>query len=129
MEGQSPSNTHERMTAVYGDSAPSCTMVFEWAHRFKDGQLNIKDSLRSGRSISAMDEKNIKVVENLVVEDRRITIQKIAEILGISSGSVRGILHDHLHMTKVCSTWVPHLLMPLQRHERVESCEELLAHL
>ena len=99
------------MTAVYDDSAPSRTMVFEWAHRFKNGQLNIKHSLRSGRSISATDEKNVKVVENLVVEDRRITIQKIAEILGISSGSVRGILHDHLHMTKVCSTWVPHLHM------------------
>ena len=31
-------------------------------------------------------------------------------------------------MTKVCLTWVPHLLTPLQRHERVEACEELLAH-
>ena len=30
-------------------------------------------------------------------------------------------------MTKVCSTWVSHLLTPLQRHERVEACEELLA--
>ena len=36
-------------------------------------------------------------------------------------------MHDHLHMTKVYSTWVPHLLTPLQRHERVEACEELLA--
>ena len=127
LEGQSPSNIHERMTAVYGDSAPSRTMVFEWARRFKDGQLNIEDSPRSGRPISATDEKNIKAIENLVVEDRRITIQEIAEILGISSGTVHGILHDHLHMTKVCSTWVPHLLTPLQRHERVEACEELLA--
>ena len=92
------------MTAVYGDSAPSCTMVFEWVHHFKNGQLNIKDSLRSGRSISATDEKNTKVVENLVVEECRITIQKIAEFLGISNSSVRGILHHHLHMTKVCST-------------------------
>ena len=30
-------------------------------------------------------------------------------------------------MTKVCSTWDPHLLTPLQRHERVEACEGLLA--
>ena len=40
---------------------------------------------------------------------------------------IHGILHDHLHMTKVCLTWAPHLLTPLQRHERVEACEELLA--
>ena len=128
LEGQSPSNIHERMTAVYGDSAPSRTMVFEWARRFKDGHLNIEDSPRSGRPISAIDEKNIKAIENLVVEDRRITIQEIAEILGISSGTVHEILHDHLHMTKVCSTWIPHLLASLQRHERVEACEEHLAH-
>ncbi|CAF3544865.1 unnamed protein product [Rotaria sp. Silwood1] len=127
LEGQSPSNIHERMTAIYGDSAPSRTMVFEWVPRFKNGQLNIEESPRSWRPISTTDEKTIKVVENLVIEDRRITIQEIAEILSISSGTVHGILHDHLHMTKVCSTWVPHSLTPLQRHERVEACEELLA--
>ncbi|CAF4844368.1 unnamed protein product [Rotaria sp. Silwood1] len=127
LEGQSPSNIHERMTAIYGDSAPSRTMVFEWVPRFKNGQLNIEESPRSWRPISTTDEKTIKVVENLVIEDRRITIQEIAEILSISSGTVHGILHDHLHMTKVCSTCVPHLLTPLQRHERVEACEELLA--
>ena len=37
LEGQSPPNIHERMTAVYGDSAPSRTMIFQWARRFKDG--------------------------------------------------------------------------------------------
>ena len=29
LESQSPSNIHERMTAVYGASAPSRTMVFK----------------------------------------------------------------------------------------------------
>ena len=82
------------MTAVYGDSAPSHIIVSEWARRFNNGQLNIEDSPRSGQPISAMDEKT---AENLVVEDRRITIQKIAEILGISSSTVQGILHDRLH--------------------------------
>ena len=71
-------------------------MLFEWARRFKHGQLNIDDSPRSSRPISAIDEKDIKPVENPVVEDCRITIQEIAEIRGI----VRGILHDHLHVTK-----------------------------
>ena len=126
LEGQLPSNIHERMTAVYGSSAPSHTILFEWARRFKNEQLNIEDT-PSGRPISVTDEKNIKAVGNLVVEDRRITIQGIAEILDISSGTVYGILHDHLHMTIVCLTWAPHLLTPLQRYERVEACEELLA--
>ena len=48
LEAQSPSNIHERMTAVYGDSAPSRTMIFEWARHFKNRQLNIEDSPSSG---------------------------------------------------------------------------------
>ena len=114
------------MTAVYGDSGSSRTMLFEWARPFKNGKLKIEDRPRSGPPISATNDKNIKAVEKLVVEDRQITIQEIAEILGISSSTVHGILDDHLHMTKVYSAWIPRLLTPLQRHERVEASEELL---
>ena len=57
LEGQSPSNIHQRMTAVYGDNAPSHTMIFEWARRFKNGQLNIDDSLRSDRPISVTERE------------------------------------------------------------------------
>ena len=127
LEGQSPSNIHESMAAVYGDSAPSRTMIFEWARRSKNRQLNIEDSPSSGRTINTTDERTIRTVEDLVIEDRRVTIQATAEILSISSGIVHGILHDYLRMTKVCSRWVQHLLTPVQRHERVETSEELLA--
>ena len=72
LEGESPSNIHELMTEVYGDSVPSCMMVFVWTHRFNNGQLSIEDRRRSGRSISATNNKNIKAVEYLIVEDRRI---------------------------------------------------------
>ena len=69
-------------------------MVYQWARRFKNGQLDIEDTPRSGRPIKATDKKNIKAVGHVVVEDHRITIQEIAEILDISSGTVHGILHD-----------------------------------
>jgi len=127
LEGQSPSSIYERMVAVYGDSAPSRTVVFDWVRRFKDGQLNIHDDPRCGRPITATDETNVKAVESLVVEDRRITIQQIADTLDISTGTVHGILHDQLQMRKVCARWVPHLLSPDQRYERVQASQELLA--
>ncbi|CAF1247754.1 unnamed protein product, partial [Rotaria sordida] len=40
---------------------------------------------------------------------------------------MHGILHEQSHITKVCSRWVPHLVIPDQRHKRVEACQELLA--
>ena len=43
---ESSSNIYERMVVVHGHHASSPTTVFEWAHRFKDGQLNIEDNPR-----------------------------------------------------------------------------------
>lgn len=127
MEGQSPTDIYERIMVVYGDDAPSRTTVFEWARRFKDGQFTIEDGPRSGRPSTATDDQTIEAVESLVIEDRRITIQQISDILRSSTGTVHNILHEQLRMTKFCSTWVPHLLTLDQRHQRVEACEELLA--
>ncbi|CAF5026134.1 unnamed protein product [Rotaria sp. Silwood1] len=80
------------MVAVYGDYVPSRTTVFEWIRRFKDGQLNVEDGPKCGRPITTTDDQTIKAVECLIIEDRRITIQQIADALGISTGTV----HDKL---------------------------------
>jgi hypothetical protein len=94
LEGQSPTDIYKRLVVVYGDHALSRTKVFEWAHCFKNGQLNIEDGPRCGRLITATDDQTVKAVENLIIEDRRITIQQIAYSLDISTGTVYGIIHD-----------------------------------
>ncbi|CAF3389873.1 unnamed protein product, partial [Rotaria sp. Silwood2] len=77
--GQSPSNIYQRMVVVYSDHAPSRATVFEWIQHFKHGKLNIEDSPRSGQPITATNDQTIKVVENLIIEDCRITLQRIAD--------------------------------------------------
>lgn len=72
-------------------------------------------------------DQTIKAVQNLIIEDCRIAIRQIAYALGISVSTAHRIIHGELHMNKVCSRWVPHLLTPDQRYERVQSCQELLA--
>ncbi len=68
LEGQSPTNIYELIVVVYGDHVPSHTTVFEWVSRFKDGQLNIEDSPRSGRPITATDDQTIQAIESLIIE-------------------------------------------------------------
>src|SRR5262249_48855929 len=46
--------------------------------------------------------------------------------LGISKSRVHDIMNNHLAMSKVCTRWVPKLLTPRQRINRVECCQELL---
>ena len=37
------------------------------------------------------------------MEDRRIKMREIAEIVGISVGAVHNILHEKLYMKKMCA--------------------------
>ena len=46
----------------------------------------------------------------MVLSDRKLKLDDIADIVKISKGSVFTILHDHLSMRKLCSKWVPRLL-------------------
>src|SRR4051812_21313454 len=39
-----------------------------------------------------------------------VNMQQIADAVGISTGSVKTMLHEHLFMTKVCARWVPRML-------------------
>ena len=75
----------------------------------KYGQLNIEDNSRCGRSITATNNETVKDAESLIIQDRRITIQQIAYVLGVSTYTVHCIIHDQLHITEVSSRWVPHL--------------------
>jgi len=49
-------------------------------------------------------------VEQMVMEDCRLTLKEIAANAGISIGSVDTILHDDLKMWKVSARWVPRML-------------------
>ena len=78
MKGQSPSNIYKSMVVVAGDHTPTPTTVFEWAHCFKDEQSNIEDNPRCAQPITATHHQTVKVIEGLIIKDRRIAIQQIA---------------------------------------------------
>jgi histone-lysine N-methyltransferase SETMAR len=65
-------------------------------------------------------------VEKLVIEDRRISVVRIAEATGISPTSVHRILHESLHMNKVSTKWIPRILTPDIKEARVSCAKELL---
>ncbi|CAK1591719.1 unnamed protein product [Parnassius mnemosyne] len=52
--------------------------------------------------------------------DRKVTIRHVAEVTGISYGSVQRILANELHMKKVSARWVPRMLTDEQKKNRVD---------
>ena len=58
--------------------------------------------------------------------DHKLELRDIADTLKISEDSVFSILHDSLGMRKLFSTWMPRLLTPDQKQQRVEDSNRCL---
>jgi len=68
----------------------------------------------------------IDQIQELILEERRISAKSIAEQLGISRERVGSIIHEDLDMRKLSAKWVPKYLNPDQKLQRCQSSEQLL---
>ena len=56
----------------------------------------------------------------MVLDDRRIKVREIAETIGISKQCIGYILHEELHMKKLCLRWVMRLLTADHKRTRMK---------
>ena len=87
-----------RLKQVYGDGAIDYSTATRWVKRINDAQ---EEPAESDRPSSA----NMDQADALIKENRRITINELAESLGVSTGSAIKIA-DTLGYSKVCARWV-----------------------
>ena len=127
LRGCSPKETFDEMKETYGEDSPSYDVVKHWHRQFKCGRTSVETAAIPGRPQSAIDEDTIRQVEAAILEDRRITVRQLAQDVKISVGSVEKIIHDHLHIRKLSARWIPRLLTPFQKQERVTCSKALLA--
>jgi histone-lysine N-methyltransferase SETMAR len=120
---------HVELCNAWGEGYVSYTTVAEWVQRFKQGRTSLEDDARIGRPVTSVTDKNIEAVRLLIEDNPHISIRYLAFELGISYGTVFGIIHDTLKLKKLCARWVPHELTEQCKKERVEICRENLAKL
>ena len=75
------------LTKAYGESAMDKTRVYEWYKRFQDGREEVEDDERPGHPSTSTTDENVEKVEEMVMNDRRITIRDVTDDVGISIGS------------------------------------------
>ena len=92
-----------------------------WFARFRSGDFDLKDALRSGRPTEVNDDK----IKAMIVNNRRSTTREIAEKLSISHTCVERHLKQLGYVNKL-DIWVPHKLNEIQLTKRISICDSLL---
>lgn len=114
------------LSKAYGDECMSKTQIYLWYQRFKDGREEVSDDQRPGRPVSTRTDENIEKVKDLVLSNRRLTIDEMVEDLGISHGTIHSILSEDLGMKRLVAKFVPKLLNCQQKDCRVQLAQECL---
>jgi hypothetical protein len=78
---------------------------------FNEGCENVHDDPWSGRS-SVVNEDVVRAVKEKIQENRQFTIASLSvHFPQISWSLLHETLSDKLHFQKLCSHWVPKMLM------------------
>ena len=69
---------------VHGDTAPTLKTVYFWINEFKRGWTSMKDEARPERSVEVIAPEIIEKIHRIGMEDHRIKVREIVEIVRIS---------------------------------------------
>lgn len=59
----------EKINSLFGDEAPSKTMVYKWFTELKGGRPTFNDDLREGYPWTSVVAKSIDTVPPIILED------------------------------------------------------------
>jgi len=126
LQGKAPKEIHVILIETLGEHAPSYSTVKNWVAQFKRCDFSTCDAPRPGRPKTMTTPDIIDHIQELILEDRRISDKSIAEQQDISRERVGSIIHEDLDMRKLSAKWVPKYLNAYQIRRQCQSYEQLL---
>ncbi len=107
LRGMKPIEIHRHLSKTCSDGVMDMKNVRLWVRHFKEGRTSCENNPKEPWPCTSQSEDMIAGVEQMVMEDRRLSVRQIAANTGKSLGSVDTILYDILKMRKVSARWVP----------------------
>jgi len=118
LRGKNPTEIHNALHEVCGDSVLDRSTMSRWASRFREGRVSIQEDPRSGRPVTATDDTPVVIVSTLLEEDRRKSCEETAHETNMSTASVFRIVTQTMQKRKVAAKWVPHQMSEEQKATR-----------
>jgi len=107
LRGMKPIEIHQQLSETCNDGIMDVKNVRSWVQQFTEGRTSCENKPMEPPPRTSRSEDVIARVEQMVMEDCRLTVRQIAANAGISVGSVDTIPHDNLQLQKVSARWVP----------------------
>jgi len=126
LQGTASKEIHTILIQTLGKHAPLFATVKNWVAHFKRGDFSTCDATRPGRPKAVTISEIIDQINELIMEDRRISTKSIPEQLGISLERVGSTIHEDLDMRKLSAKWVPKCLNADRKRQRCQSSEQIL---
>ncbi|KAB7505434.1 Histone-lysine N-methyltransferase SETMAR [Armadillidium nasatum] len=129
-----PTEIHKLLTASCGSTAADYKIVKGWIRELSCGNDDNEEEIHSegpnGIPVTVLtpdptDPAVVQRIEYLITKDKRMTVDRIAEMTVIPKPLASNIITQVLGLKRVCERWVPRLWTPEQRHYRVEASKEL----
>ena len=93
LQGKTPKEIHVILKETLWEHEPSYATVKNWVAQFKHNDFSTCDAPRPGRPKTVTTPEIIDQINELILENRRISAKSIAEQLGISREQVGSIIH------------------------------------
>ena len=83
-KGLTTKEIYADIVSIFGDDALALSTVKKRAAEFKRGRESLEDDPKSGRPSTATTQENIDRIHQMVMNDRRLTISHLANVISIS---------------------------------------------
>ena len=104
----------------------SQTQWYEWCKHFKEGRMLVGEDPRPGLPSALTNVDHVEGVLAVIHGNLRLTVQEVADDVGISIGSCHLIFTEKLQMCCINAKFMPCLLADDQKENHVEISQELL---
>ncbi|KAL4463301.1 hypothetical protein ABPG72_013610 [Tetrahymena utriculariae] len=124
--GVKPLDIHRELNDIMEEEVPHYSTVTRLSKSFNEGRMEVEDLKRTGRTKSAINDKSIKQIRDLIEEDPHITYDEMEEQTTLSRGNIFNIIKDSLGLKKITSRFVLFILTVQNKQKRVEYSQQNL---